>query len=99
MQLILWKSRSPTFSHLLSKPTVNEKLTLLRNALVPQPFSAAATLRLPPNPRFPSTAYLQVQKSGMFFARSAVGLTDVDRWEGLSDVTYTWPPRFSGLKK
>lgn len=41
-QLALRKSCTPTFAH-LSKPTVNENLTLLRNALAPQPFSAAAT--------------------------------------------------------
>ena len=34
----------------------------------------------------------------MFFALSAVVLTDVDRWEGLSDATYPWPLRFGVLK-
>ncbi|KIJ91256.1 hypothetical protein K443DRAFT_492619 [Laccaria amethystina LaAM-08-1] len=57
MQLALLKSQC-TLSHthfLLSKPTVNETLTL-DDSFVPQP-SAAATRLLPRNPNFPSTAY------------------------------------------
>jgi len=53
---------------------------------------------LPPNPNFPSAAYLRRQKPGMFFVLSAVVLTDVDRWEDLSEgATYAWLPRFSAL--
>ena len=33
-----------------------------------------------------SAAYLRVQKSAMFFALCAVVLTDVDRWEDLSEL-------------
>jgi hypothetical protein len=43
---------------LLSKPTVNETLTL-DDSFVPQP--SAAVTRLPPNPNFRSTAYSRLQ--------------------------------------
>lgn len=63
MQLALLNSQC-TLSHthlLLSKTTVYEKLTLLRNAFVPWPFSAAATHPLLPKPKFASTTYYRLQ--------------------------------------
>jgi len=63
------------------------------------PSSAAATRLLHSNPNFPVTAYLRIQKSGMFFALSVVVLTGVDRWERFSNATYAWPTHFSALQK
>ena len=51
----------PIHTHPLSKLTVDEKLALLRNALVPQPPSAAVTRLLPPNSDFPYTTYSRLQ--------------------------------------
>ena len=80
----------------LSKPTVNGKLCPPQLPDGPRP-SAMATRLLPPNPNFPSTAYLRIQKSGMFFELSAVVLTHVDRLEGLPDATLAWLLPFSAL--
>ena len=42
-----------------------------------------------PLTNLPSTAYLRLQKLNTFFTLSAAGLSDLNRWEGLQDATYT----------
>ena len=78
------------------KPMVNMKVSPVQLPDGP-PSYAAATRLLSADANFPFTAYLQAWKSGMFFGLSAVVLTDVDCWEGLSGATYPWPLRFSVL--